>query len=297
MNMLSNSSRFDTIIIWGHGLKYKKDILDMIRNVDCFDIVRIIKHYPKDMKKFIREVYSYDYAPIVHLKSKIKYLESVDACLLCIVIKNNAPEVDILGDGKFRHYESLRLKQLKTVIREKFNPYKNGVMTHDHIIHATDNEEQTDHILKAIGDISVLDHYHQNLFSIPSFLGKQVEYRIAEISVEQLLCGQAEGKSHDFSIVHMPVKESVQYLSLGTDGENYKQYVENFTGTALKSDYHVEKFLSLADNFDYLSTNFENDFVVVKELNAGLYLIVDGLHRASIHISQGNTTIKVCVIK
>ena len=99
MKYLSRESRYDSIIIWGHGLPYLGEILRMLRNIDTFDIVRIVKYKPSNMKKFIRTVYSYDYAPLAHLKSKIKYLEKVEPSLVCIVINNNFPDVDILGEG------------------------------------------------------------------------------------------------------------------------------------------------------------------------------------------------------
>lgn len=296
MNCLQNS-RYDSIIIWGHGLQYKDDILDMVRETDGFEIVRIVKHKPKNMKRFVNQVYSYDYAPLAHLKSKIKYLQSVEPCLLCVIVKNKLPDIDILGEGKFRHRESLKLKQLKTEIRERFNPYENGVMTHDHVIHATDNEEQTFHILRAIGDIDISKYYTKNLYSLPFFLGKQDKYSIVELDFEQLLCGQASGDSDSFAITHFPIEDSVQYKALSDGSEAYKQYVSKYLGTALKSDYNVDKFLSLTDDFKYLSTGFENSYVTVRQIKENKYLIVDGLHRASIHLFQSNSTIRVCLIK
>ena len=70
-----------------------------------------------------------------------------------------------------------------------------------------------------------------------------------------------------------------------------------YLGTVLKSDYHIDSFLSLAKNFSYLADGYENSYVVVKSLHCENYLIVDGLHRASLHLSQGHSKIKVCVIK
>lgn len=297
MTYLNKKSRFDSIIIWGHGLQYLDEILNMIRQEDCFEIKRIIKHRPSSMKSFVKKVYSYDYAPLAHLKSKIKYLESIEPCLVCIVIKNLNPQVEILGEGSFRHEESLSLKKLKSRIRDKYNPYLNGHMTHDHVIHATDNEEQTYHILNAIGDVNIKNYYHLNLYSTPFFLGKQSEYQIKEVGFEHLVCGQAQGPSDNFHIHHVPIKESVQYLALGDGGKKYNEYVNTYLGTAIKCDYSVDNFLSLAENFIYLSNNYETSYVIVRKFEGDNYLIVDGLHRASLHLSQGNTKIKVCVIK
>lgn len=296
MNILRKDSRYDSIIIWGHGLSHLDDILTMIREIDSFDIVRIIKHKPASMKKFVRKVYSYDYAPLAHLKSKIKYLEKVEASLVCIVINNTSPDVDILGKGSFRHKESLTLKKLKTEIRERFNPYKDGEMTHDHIIHATDNEEQTHHILNAVGDISIEKYYQSNLYSVPFFLGQQSSYEIKELSFNHLLCGQAKDDSDNFTIEQVPVQQSVQYKALYSEVDEYRAYVNKYLGTALKADHSVDNYLSLKKNFKYLSAEHASSFVTVKKLSEEKYLIMDGLHRAALHLSQKFTKIKVCII-
>ena len=299
MNDLRKQSRYDSIIIWGHGLSHLNEILTMIRNVDTFEIARIVKYKPSNMKKFIRKVYSYDYAPLAHLKSKIKYLESVEPSLVCIVIHNHLPNVDILGEGSFRHKESLTLKQLKTDIREKFNPYVNGKMTHDHIIHATDNEEQTHHILKAIGDIDIKSYYKTNLYSVPFFLGEKTSYEIKEVDFDQLLCGQADGDSDSdsFKIIQMPVEQSVQYKALHNGRDEYQNYINKYLGTALKSEHSIDKYLQLEDQFKYLATGHDNSFVTVKKTDQEKYLIMDGLHRAALHLSQNFKKIKVCIIK
>lgn len=297
MNVLRKDSRYDSIIVWGHGLPYLEHILTMIREVDDFDIVRIIKHEPASMKKFVRKVYSYDYAPLAHLKSKIKYLEKVAPVLTCVVINNRTPDVDILGEGSFRHKESLTLKKLKTEIREKFNPYKDGEMTHDHIIHATDNEEQTHHILNAIGDIDIEKYYLSNLYSVPFFLGPQSSYEIKELPFEFLLCGQAKGKSDNFNIEKVTVQQSVQYKALCNEEGEYRAYVNRYLGTALKIDHSVGNYLSLKKDFKYLSSEYATSFVTVKKICKEKYLIMDGLHRAALHLSQNFEKIKVCIIK
>ena len=191
MTVLLNDQRYDCIIIWGHGLCHTNDILEMIRSVDGFDIVRIIRFFPSNIKTFVNKVYSYDYAPISHLKSKIKYLDSVKPEVLCVVINNMSPSVDILGKGDFRHKESLKLKQLKTSIRKRFNPYAYGEMSHEHVIHATYNEEQTFHILNAVGETDLKYSDRVSLFSVHHFLGKPSAYNIKELSYEQLFCSQS----------------------------------------------------------------------------------------------------------
>jgi hypothetical protein len=294
MNVLLNDQRYDCVIIWGHGLCYTDEILELIRNVENFEIVRIIKYRPKNIKQFVKKVYSYDYAPISHLKSKIKYLDNVKAEVLCIVINNLCPKVDILGTGAFRHEESIKLKKLKTQIRKKYNPYIKGEMTHDHVIHATDNGEQTFHILNAIGEVSADFTNRNNLFMVPHFLGNQKFYNIKELSFTELVCRQlmnSGGIDENVNVI-----DSVQYKALIGDIEIYQQYVSKHLGEGLKCDYNLTKFLLLSKSFLYLAKGYESSYVIVKKNETDTYSIVDGLHRAAIHLHQGNNKIKVCII-
>jgi hypothetical protein len=245
----------------------------------------------------VNKVYSYDYAPISHLKSKIKYLDSVKPEVLCVVINNLSPEVDILGKGDFRHTESLKLKQLKTNIRQKFNPYIDGEMSHEHVIHATDNEEQTYHILNAVGEKGLKFSESASLFSVPSFLGKPSKYSIKEVSYDQLLCSQLVGAPNNLETKCMKISESVQYKALLGDTQEYSNYLNKYLGTGLKCDYTLLSLLSMKESFTYQSIDHESSYVIVKKKNNNSYLIVDGLHRAAVHLFQGNIKIKVCIIE
>jgi hypothetical protein len=297
MSVLLNDQRCDCIIIWGHGLRYTNEILEIIRSVDGFDIVRIIKFHPKNIKTFVNKVYSYDYAPISHLKSKIKYLDSVKPEVLCVVINNLSPSVDILGEGDFRHKESLKLKQLKTSIRKKFNPYVDGEMSHEHVIHATDNEEQAFHILNAVGEKGLKHTDKTSLFSVPHFLDKPSAFNIKELNYEQLICSQIIGEGGNLRTECVNIHESVQYQALMGNTEVYDSYIKKYLGIGLKCDYTLKGLLSLSESFSYQAKGYESSYVVVKKNGINSYLIVDGLHRAAIHLYQGNQKIKVCIIE
>ena len=55
--------RYDYFLIWGNGLKFKTQIINEIRADNNFQIVKILHHKPKSIKKLVRAIYSYDYAP------------------------------------------------------------------------------------------------------------------------------------------------------------------------------------------------------------------------------------------
>ena len=55
--------RFDYFLIWGNGLAHFEDVRRMIREQPYLEIMRIQKHRPQSIAHFVRQVYSYDYAP------------------------------------------------------------------------------------------------------------------------------------------------------------------------------------------------------------------------------------------
>ena len=79
-------NRKDFFLIWSHGLKYEKEIIDLINKNSNFIIKYFYKYKISNMNKFISNVYYNDYTPINHLKNKTKYLKSQDSKVLFIFI-------------------------------------------------------------------------------------------------------------------------------------------------------------------------------------------------------------------
>ena len=48
-------SRYDFFLIWGHGLKYKDEIVELIANEDNFEIVTMIRHQVENIKTFVKK--------------------------------------------------------------------------------------------------------------------------------------------------------------------------------------------------------------------------------------------------
>ena len=70
---LLKQNPYGYFLIWGHGLQYQKEILGIIKKQNFLTIKRISYYEPKDIKHFVKIIYSYDYAPFWHLKAKTKY--------------------------------------------------------------------------------------------------------------------------------------------------------------------------------------------------------------------------------
>jgi len=250
------------------------------------------------MKSFVKEMYSYDYAPFWHLKSKTKYLLKTPQEVCFIFIKNLNPAEDYLGEGFFRHKESTTLKVFKECLRDKYNPYENGERTHHHVIHATDSQDQTDHILKYLGYEKGVQYFErENEFvELPYYLKSYKNFEFKTIDVSDLRCNVIEGKSWtDYYKKTVHITESPQYRGLAEDMSIYEKYISTYLGGPLKDNYNLERYKKLYEGFMYLQEPYQNSFVIVAKSEDG-YIILDGLHRACAHIYQGNQSIIICQI-
>lgn len=290
-------ARLDCFIVWGHGTKYIEDIIELISRSETLKILHLEKQKAGNLKKLVRAIYSFDYAPLIHLKAKIKYLEKTPPELFFIFVKNSDPQIEYFGEGRFRHIECLVVRTLKQEIRELYNPKdEQGKLTHDHVVHATDNESQTDSILKLLGysqGIKKLSSRKKIILS-PHYIKERDNFSVKCLKLSDLLCGNAVKEGVKNIVKVIPVENSVQYRSL-FDEELYKRYLANFRGTVLRQDYNAERFFALKDSFKYLDKDHRDGFIIVEKTHSGMHVIIDGLHRAALHLYRGNEYIKACV--
>jgi hypothetical protein len=272
--------RYDYFLIWGHGLKHKEYILELLSQEANFDIIIIQKYKIKNLNFFIKKVYEYDYVPYFHLKGKTKYLMKTPKEVMFIILKNKNPQ----EIWRFNHNSGLIQSEIITVyknfIRDKFNEIKDNRRTEDHVIHASDNEKQTHHMLKFLGykeGLYIFDRHENKPFVIPYYVEKFEKYKIHEIKIDDLVCNII----FDDKIKKIPVEESPQYNFLKGNENGYINYIKKYQGKELKSYYDLKKFKNIFKNFQYLNKNYENNFILVKKVNHK-YLILDGLHRASV---------------
>ena len=275
--------RIDYFIIWGHGLQFTNQILNIIRAHSHLNIIKVIAHRPKTIKKLVKYVYSYDYAPLNHLKGKTRYLMCTPKQVLFIFAENDSPDEDYFGEGRFRHIESKTIKQFKEEIRNKFNPRENGKRTEHHVIHASDNEKQSHFILKYLG-FNGLDYLKSKttVFELPYYFSGSNFFKIKQLLPEHLMCRIAVGNKFNYEIKTVKICESPQYKALFEDKKIYQEYIDNFLGGPLTDDYSLEKYLKLANSFEYLKKPYENKYIATRRLQNGSYVIADGLHRATI---------------
>jgi hypothetical protein len=287
-------SRYDFFLIWGHGLKYKNEIIELITSEKNFEIVTILKHETKNIKKFVKKVYEHDYVPYFHLKGKTKYLINIPKEVIFIFVKNKDPEETWkLGHGT-GHIESEIIVRYKNIIRDKFNEKKDDRRTENHVIHASDNEMQVHHLLKYLGyneGVYRFDRHNNKPFEIPHFIEPFEEYKIHEINIDKLVCNTIVDNKHKT----IDIVDSPQYRFLEGFEDEYRSYIDKYQGTKLKAYYDLEKYKKISNDFDYLSSGYETSFVLVKKVK-NKYIVLDGLHRASIVKYQENEKIIVAEI-
>jgi len=297
---LSHKTRLDYFLIWGNGIQYRWEILELLWSKNFLEIIRIQNYYPKNIKKFVETIYSYDYAPFQHLKDKTRYLLKSKPEVLFIFVLNKNPNEKIFGDGEFRHIECTHIKRIKEEIRNKYNPRINGKRTEEHVVHATDNESQVDYVLKYLGydeGVNFLKNIPNPLLDLPYFIPKFSEFTIRSINISHLYCNILKGNMNKYWTETQSIEESPQYKCLNGDINEYESYLSTFLGGPLTANYSVEQFLDLTKNLIYLEKPYDNNYFLVKEFRPHEYLIQDGLHRAAILLHRGVDTIPVAVIK
>ncbi len=290
--------RYDYLIIWGHGLQYYKQILSIIRSCSSLRIIKILRHTPETMEQLIHLVYSFDYAPFEHLKAKTEYLLTKPCEVMFVFVENIFPDEDYFGDGAYRHIESVTIKKLKEEIRNIYNPRINGKRTEYHVVHASDNQVQTDYMLRCLGynGLDLFNNEHLAL-KAPYHVKNIICYDIEKIPISNIKCRMVVSNQENDFIKLVNIDETPHYKALLGDYDSYRTYISRFLGKYLTDDHTLENLLILKEFFQYLSPPFELNYIIVEKISGSCYSIVDGLHRVAILKYQKNTDVIVSIIK
>jgi len=288
-------SRYDYFLIWGHGLKYQNKIIEKLSEDSDFEIELILRHDIANINKFIKQVYCHDYVPYYHLKNKVKYLKKTPKTVMFVFVKNNNPQEFWQHGHGIGHIESQNVVKYKNIFRDMFNDRKNDRRTEDHIIHASDNELQTHHMLALLGykeGIYYFTRHKDKPFNVAPFINNFSTYKIHQIGISEMVCNtiSLSGRHRQVTIVNTP-----QYRFLLGECEEYVQYIEKHKGIRLRSFYNLKSYAGMAKDFDYLDQEFYKNYIIVKRIEEK-YIILDGLHRASILVHQGCNKITVAEI-
>lgn len=303
-SIIPQRERYDYFLIWGHGLPYQKEIIATIRNCAQFRIVMIAKHRARSIRRLVRTIYSYDYAPFEHLRSKTKYLLKTGADVLFIFLHNRDCREAYVGEGAFRHIECEYVKKIKEELRDKWNPRtKEGRRTEDHIVHASDNQPQVDYILKYLGHPKGTDMFREipnPVIAAPYYSPKFEAFRVKRIRMSEIY-GLIITKltKRAATLEHVKLEDTPHFVAATGNEEPYRAYYDEFGAShALDMDTSVaiEKLTALSNRLVYLEEPYATSYVFVRPKGPDQYLIIDGLHRTAILKSRGVNDLPVAIL-
>lgn len=160
--------RYDYFMIWGNGLNHVDEILDIIDKDENFKVILTEDVIYDNTEKFIKGIYECDTVPWDHLIAKSQYLMTSPKKAIFILTENLVPDEKHFGGGAFRHIQCQKVKDIKTIIRSKFNPPFSDTnktvsplpkgISHEHVIHGSDYESQVVYTLNFLG-LPTLEHF------------------------------------------------------------------------------------------------------------------------------------------
>ena len=284
--------KFNFFLVWNHGIKYITDILDIISGKKDIKIVYVKRVQANNIDSLIDNIYKYDPETKHHIESKTKYLKQYDGDIFIILCLNsNYQEV---SDGKTRNCK--HINKLKWDIRALFNPkHPNKIasdklprgVTHNHVIHANDTENEVFHIFKYL-KLQNPFHYVRNSclteridgdFHLDSFSN----YTIQNINIDDIKCNTC-----DRGVTN--IEETPHYKFVNGEEDEYISYFNKYIGKSLTQNQTPNRFRGLMRNFDCNSYNQNNYYLIIV---SSKYVVQDGLHRLSILKKNNIKSIKV----
>lgn len=267
-NYSLDESKFDYFIIWDNGRKFEKEILKTIDNK--FTIIRLTRFRSVIFFYNLLKIYKYSFIPLHFLFKKIFYLLKYKNQFLAVKVINKKPNIQHHFNGIFRTYYCSKIMNMKLNIRKKYQ--KNS---EEHIIHSTD----TFHDYIAVNN--VIDD--NELSNFGNFKKKM------KLNLSDLYCTQIYGSTFKNKYKILPLYESYQFKYLRNKDLNYEKYIEKFSGTSIRYYHSVQKFNELLLSIKK-SNKLKQNIIVKKRFNK--YVILDGLHRASIYLYLGKKYIE-----
>jgi hypothetical protein len=285
------SSQIDCCIIWHPGLKHASEILDKFFLRPGIEILYIYRLRSFKLRKFLHAAYSQDWLPAAHVSAKTIYLRTHPRDALVIFYMSLRPNLikSVSYNSPFLECQDNRV--FKEQIRELYNPRDAfGRVSLNHVIHITDNQHQSESIFSFIHPdqtISSIVPSDYCVHSVPRGLHTSSKARLELIPINQFVCQTLRGSMWS-SYLHLSQIESSPHFKSVSNGDVplYKQYVESHLGVGLRGYYSWTKYQSLISLFDISSGHYPKALhpVIVHGTKSGKYLIVDGLHRASLSL-------------
>ncbi len=294
VNVLPSLFRYMCVVVWAHGLRYVDEIIAKLEDDPDWTILmaRMVRGFSPET--FILKVYGCDTYPLEHLYDKIRYLKLLPGNALFIFVKCHNTDGRVMGSGAFRAWQADKMVTFKRYFREKYNPRNpDGSTGHDHVIHGTDNESQTDYMLKLLGYADGIRIFEREVpFAMPHHIQWTGKYRLTSLPLASLRANILFRDEGHVVSRFVRLEETPQYLGV-TVPDIYKKYLEEFQYTYLCDHYSHRKYsaLQLVDIVRLLRKN-----PVLVRRSGDNYALLDGVHRASVALAKGVQTIPAVIV-
>ena len=277
-------SSYSFFFIQDKGSKFINEITEIfVSNENKFDLILIINYEKK--------LFNFNYFSYLKLNSEIKHLIKKSKKGIFFFIKFRKI-IDAQDDvNKQKYIDNHIISKYEKIIGNRFDKSENVFKNKNSIVNGFSDGLSAHYVLKFLGYNDGLDTFskHENKpFKIPYYLQDFNKCRIHEIKVSDLIC-------NTFLDSSINIKKSPHYkFLLGLENE-YKNYLKKFLGYKIKTYYGVKKYKNLSKNFEYLCKENETNYVIVKKVN-NKYMVLDGLHRASLSVYNKKTKLIVLEI-
>jgi hypothetical protein len=155
-------------------------------------------------------------------------------------------------------------------------------------------------MLKILGHregVKFLNNTPNPLLSLPYYLPRFEKLAVKYLDATQIYCRILKRlHRRDHSTDLMPIEETPQFSCLKGNQAVYQEYVSEFLGRQLKCDYSVEKLMALSQSLAYLEEPYATSYILVKEFKPDKYVILDGVHRASVLKYKGIDRFPVAIM-
>ena len=306
MSASVDEKRLDYFVVWGHGIGFLHEMVNLIDQQDHVDVLHIKKKNISNLKKFIWDIYAeeWPHVPKCHTLSKTEFLYHVPRHAALILVMNRNPKVRIQDNKNplFRMPESETIKNIKNLIREKYDPNKggNGVVQlvpgfnmDQHVVHASDFPEQIQNALNIFDmkDVAHWMRYWDRRYS-PKSSKEPRAGTIKEVPIDSVRMKILDEQG---TICTSRIEDSPHYDFVLGNYERYEDYWATFCGKMLKENHCPSYFKRLSEGLKYLTPPHQNNLIKV-EKQGDLYYTVDGDHRLSILKARGTKNLKVEII-
>lgn len=289
-------------ILWSCGFKYLTSIFNIIREHKDIKITRVFKKSFSFNSNFFEELYKLDKKvsnELINLKTT--YLKKFPPEIFIIFVKDFNTKY-LIKNGDFKYSENITF--LKWKIRLMFNPrdkniqfcpnitdyqvklatiqkwWYNGV-SHNHIIHANDLEEETPVIMKYFNleneDFTLQGNCYHNL-----------PKKIKNVSIDNILCNTLHKDG-------LHITKTPHYEFLLGKREEYEKYILSKFGTIITYDNLNGAYDNLIKKFNYgIEINGIPQYIITSKVkNSNKYQALDGVHRLAILYYKGIREINI----